>query len=118
MLGVAFAQAADSAAGAAGQSPQGNPLMQMLPMLAVMGVIFYLFMIRPQQKRDKERRDMLAAMAKGDKVVTSGGMCGTIVGLREKTVTLRVSDDPVVKMDFLRGAIVQVTAKDKAKDDE
>jgi len=89
-----------------------NPLMQMLPMLLIFGAIMYFFMIRPNQKREKERREMLASLSKGDKVVTSGGICGSIVGLTDKTVVLRVGDDRNMKMEFLRGAISQVTARD------
>ncbi len=83
----------------------------MLVLFAAMIAIMYFLMIRPNQKREKERRDMLASVAKGDKVVTTGGICGTVVGLSEKTIVLRVSDEPTVKMEFLRGAISQVTSR-------
>ena len=96
--------------GATGTSPlQG--LRGMLPLFLAMIAIMYFLMIRPNQKREKQRRDMMAALAKGDKVVTSGGICGSVVGLSEKTVVLRVSDDPAVKVEFLRGAISQVTSR-------
>jgi preprotein translocase subunit YajC len=88
-----------------------NPLSNMLFLLVAMVAIMYFLMIRPNQKREKDRREMMAALAKGDKVVTSGGICGSVVGLSEKTVVLRVSDEPVVKMEFLRGAISQVTSR-------
>ena len=84
-------------------------------MLVIFFAIMYFFLIRPNQKREKERREMLAAVTKGDKVVTSGGLCGTVVGLSEKSVVLRVSDDPVVKMEFLRGAISQVSSSRSAE---
>ena len=93
---------------AAQQSPFGG---NMLVLFAAMIAIMYFLMIRPNQKREKERRDMLASVAKGDKVVTTGGICGTVVGLSEKTIVLRVSDEPTVKMEFLRGAISQVTSR-------
>jgi len=83
----------------------------MLPMLLIFGVIMYLFFFRPNQKREKERREMLAALAKGDKVVTSGGICGSVIGLTDKTVVLRVGEDPNMKMEFLRGAVSQVTSR-------
>ncbi|NIA14383.1 MAG: preprotein translocase subunit YajC [Nitrospiraceae bacterium] len=82
-----------------------------LPLIAIFAV-FYLLIMRPQQKREKERRAMLAAVAKGDQVVTNGGICGTVVGLSEKSVVVRVSEDPPIKMEFLRGAISQVTDRD------
>jgi preprotein translocase subunit YajC len=92
-------------------APSGNPLNSMLFMfIAVIGIMYFLT-IRPNQKREKERKTMLAALAKGDKVVTTGGICGSVVGLSEKTVVLRVSDDPNVKIEVLRGAISQVTSR-------
>lgn len=86
-------------------------------MVLIFGVM-YLFLILPQQRREKQRRQMLANLSKGDKVITTGGICGTIVGLNEKTVVLKVSDEPVTKIEFVRGAVSQVTsaAKDEKKD--
>lgn len=130
ILGMALTQQTEKAvpapAQAAGQAPvqaavqgaaqagaevaqQQNPLTGMLPMLLAFVAIFYFMMIRPQQKRDKERRDMLAALSKGDAVVTSGGICGTVSGLSENSVVLRVDDN--VTIEFLRSAIVQVTSR-------
>ena len=68
--------------------------------------IFYFMIIRPQQKKAKEREKLLSNLQKGDKVVTSGGLHGTIAGLDEKTVLLQVSDN--VKMKFERSAIANV----------
>ena len=98
---------AEGAAKASG--PAGSPLTNMLPMIVAFIAIMYFLMIRPQQKREKERREMLNALAKGDSVVTTGGMCGTVAALAENTVTLRVNDD--VKIDFVRSAIAQVTSR-------
>ena len=86
-------------------------MSSMLLMFLGIIAIMYFLTIRPNQKREKERQRMLAAVAKGDKVVTSGGICGSVVGLSEKTVVLRVSEEPNVKMEFLRGAISTVTAR-------
>jgi preprotein translocase subunit YajC len=106
------AQQTSTATGAE-QTPRGtaNPFSNMLFLLVAMVAIMYFLMIRPNQKREKDRREMMAALAKGDKVVTSGGICGSVVGLSEKTVVLRISDDPAVKVEFLRGAISQVTSR-------
>lgn len=91
-----------------GAAQPGNPFgMNMLLMMAVLFGIMYFIVIRPQSKREKERREMLNAVAKGDSVVTTGGICGTIVGLSEERVVLRVDDN--VTMEFVRGAISQVT---------
>lgn len=74
--------------------------------LIIMFVIFYFLLIRPQQKRNKERNAMLAALKKGDKVTTIGGIHGTIHDLDDTTVTLRVAHN--VNVTFERGAINSV----------
>ncbi|HOK10498.1 MAG TPA: preprotein translocase subunit YajC [Candidatus Hydrogenedens sp.] len=85
----------------------------MLPMILAFIAIMYFLMIRPQQKREKERREMLNALTKGDKVVTTGGMYGTVVDLSEDKVTLRVDDK--VEIDFVRGAVAQIVSKANEK---
>lgn len=105
-----LAPAAEQAQGAApSAAPSGNPLTGMLPMFIAFIAIMYFMMIRPQQKREKERRAMLGALAKGDVVVTSGGICGTIVNMSDDNVRLRVDDG--VTIDFVRSAVVQVTSR-------
>jgi len=102
----------DGAAGA-GAAPQAQ-MPSMLFMVVAFFFIMYFFMIRPNQKREKERKEMLASLSKGDKVVTTGGLCGTVVGLSEKIVVLRVSEEPGVKMEFLREAIMRVASREKS----
>lgn len=82
----------------------GNPLMQMLPLLLIIP-IFYLFLIRPQQKKQKEHAKMLTELKRGDKVVTNSGIIGTIWGINEKDnfIVLKVGED--TKIEFLRSAI-------------
>ncbi len=105
-------QSAETATEQTAAAPS-NPLTGMLPMIVVFFAIMYFLMIRPQQKREKERRAMLAAVAKGDEVITTGGVCGKVVGLTEDRVVLRVDEN--VTMEFVRGAIAQVMPKDSAK---
>ncbi len=105
---------AQTAAQGAAPSPGGgggSQLNSLLFMVVAMFGIMYFFMIRPQQKRERERREMLAGLSKGDKVVTSGGICGTVVGLSEDRVVLKVSDN--VTIEFLRGAVAQVLSREK-----
>ncbi|MCK7519172.1 MAG: preprotein translocase subunit YajC [Ignavibacteriales bacterium] len=86
-------------------------LISTLVMFGAIFLIFYFMIIRPQQKRAKEREKMLSNMQKGDKVITSGGLHGTIAGLEEKTVLLQVGDN--VKMKFEKSAIASiVTSKE------
>ncbi len=70
-----------------------------LVMFALIIFIFYFMIIRPQSKRQKERQKMLDAMKKGDKVVTSGGMHGKIVGMEDKSVLLEIADNVKVKVE-------------------
>ncbi len=88
-----------------GGSPEGS-LVSTLIMFALIIGIFYFMILRPQQKRQKERQKMLEAVKKGDKVVTSGGLHGTIAGMDDKTVLLQVADN--VKMKFDRTAITGI----------
>jgi preprotein translocase subunit YajC len=76
-------------------------------MFGLMFLILYFMIIRPQQKRQKERQKMLDGLKKGDKVITSGGIHGTIAGLDEKIAVVEISDKVKVKVD--RGSIAGVT---------
>lgn len=90
-------------------APQGGGSANLISTLIMFGaifLIFYFMIIRPQQKRAKEREKMLSNMQKGDKVITSGGLHGTIAGIDEKTVLLQVGDN--VKMKFERSAVASV----------
>lgn len=81
--------------------PQGqdaNPLMSFLPLLLIV-VVFYFFMIRPQMKRQKEIRQFRESLAKGDKVVTTGGIYGRIVEVKETHIVLEIAKDIHIKVD-------------------
>lgn len=75
--------------------------------IAAMFVVLYFLLIRPQQKRQKTRTSMLSALKKGDKVVTIGGLHGTIVEITDDTVILRVNDS--TKLTFDRSSINSAT---------
>jgi preprotein translocase subunit YajC len=108
--GVAWAMAPSPGGGAGG----GSQLLPTLVMFGAMFAIFYFLMIRPQQKQRQDRERMLSAIKRGDKVVTTGGMFGTVTNLTDKTVTLRVADQ--VKVEFKRGAIGRVVEAQVEKD--
>ncbi len=76
-------------------------------MFSLIILIFYFLILRPQQKRQKERQKLLESLQKGDKVVTIGGMHGTVIGLEEKTVLVQVAEN--VKLKFERTAISSVS---------
>ena len=75
--------------------------------------IFYFFLIRPQNKKQKEMEKMLAALKKGDKVVTIGGIHGVVSSVKEKTVILKVDDN--AKLEFNRSAIASVDKPETEK---
>lgn len=80
------------------QGQEANPWMSMLPLLLII-VVFYFFMIRPQMKRQKEIRKFRESLAKGDKVVTTGGIYGKIVEVKETTIILEVAKDVNITVD-------------------
>ena len=75
--------------------------------------IFYFLLIRPQKKKDKETKAMIEAMKKGDKVVTIGGIHGTIITVKDQTVVVKVDD--AARIEFSKSAISSVTPKEAAK---
>ena len=85
------------AQGAAGQGGGGG--LTMLLMLALVFVVMWLFMIRPQQKRQKELNAFRDSLKKGDKVVTVGGIYGTIVEVNDNKVMLEIDKDVKIKVD-------------------
>ena len=91
----------------------GSMLMSVLP-IGLIILIFYFFIIRPQNKKQKETEKMLSALKKGDKVVTVGGIHGVISSTKEKTVIVKVDDN--AKIEFSRNAITSVIV-DKAEKD-
>jgi preprotein translocase subunit YajC len=95
------------------QGEGGGGMMSTIIMFGAIFLIFYFMIIRPQQKRAKEREKMLSNIEKGDKVVTSGGVHGIIAGIDEKTVLLQVSENVKLKVD--RTAISGIlSTKDKS----
>lgn len=90
-------------------------LFQMIWPLALMFVIFYFLLIRPNQKKQKQRQAMLQALKKGDKVITIGGLHGTIVEITDDVVVLRVND--VTKLTFDRSAISNAIVKETASEE-
>jgi len=87
----------------------GGGLISTLIMFGAIFLIFYFMIIRPQQKRSKEREKLLSNLEKGDKVVTNGGIHGIISGLEEKTALLQIGDNVKIKIE--RSAITTVLDK-------
>jgi preprotein translocase subunit YajC len=93
---------------AQGTGPSG--LMAFAPLLIIM-VIFYVLLILPAQRRQKKTQEMLGALKNGDKVVTNGGLFGTIVGIEGDAVQLRIADQ--VKVKVLRSAVAALQPENK-----
>jgi len=85
-----------------------SPWIVQLAMFGAIGAIFYFLLIRPQAKQEKERRAMLDALKKKDRVVTGGGLLGTVTDLRDDEVTLRISENPDVKVRVRRSSVTDV----------
>jgi preprotein translocase subunit YajC len=92
------------------QSPAGNGLIAFLP-LAIIMVIFYVLLILPAQRRQKKTQAMLTELKTGDKVVTSGGLYGTIVALDGDSIQLRIADQ--VKVKVARSAVAGLQTEGK-----
>jgi len=104
LIASAHAQAAGGA--------QPNALLQMLP-LALIFVVFYFLLIRPQQKRAKEHKTMVSALAAGDEVVTAGGMLGRIAEIRDQFLVVEIADGVQVKVQ--RHTVTSVLPKGTLK---
>jgi preprotein translocase subunit YajC len=108
-VGEAFAMGAQPASD--GQQP--SLLIQMVPFILMFGVIYFLI-LRPQHKKQKQQKEMVDALKKGDKVVTSGGIHGTIVGVKEKEGILVLQVAKEVRIEVSRGSVSRV-AEEKGK---
>jgi len=88
--------------------------MESLLPLVLIFVVFYFLLIRPQQKKQKTHREMLEALRRGDRVVTAGGIVGTITKASETELTVEISEG--IKVKVMRGMISDVLAKTEARD--
>lgn len=99
--------------GQGGQSKDGP--MGMLVMFAMIFAVMYFLMIRPQSKKQKEHKTMLESMKQGDKVITAGGLYGTIAGIREKdgVIILKIADN--VKIEIAKSSIARILSVEEGK---
>jgi preprotein translocase subunit YajC len=92
VVNMAYAQ------GAAGAADAGSPLMSFVVPMIFMVVIFYFLLIRPQQKKSKEHKALLDNLKKGDRIITSGGIIGTIVTIDDQLVNVEIADKVRIEM--------------------
>ncbi len=88
--------------------PQPNFIVQLVPMVLIFG-IFYFLVIQPEKKKQKEHQAMLSNLKNKDEVITSAGIHGVVVNVKEKTVVLRLDDN--VRVEFEKDAIMTITKK-------
>ena len=102
-------------AGSGQQSGQGGGAMGMMLPIILIFVIMYLLVFRPQAKKQKDHRRMLDALQKGDRVLTAGGILGTVAGIREKDnmVILKIAEN--VKIEVVKSSIGQKLADEEGK---
>lgn len=107
-----FAAEAPSAPAPAGSptNPQADLLKMALPLI-LMFVIFYVLLIRPQQKKAREHQALVGALKPRDKVVTSSGMYGEVISIKDKTVTMRCGES---KLELLKSSIAEVVERSSA----
>ena len=94
---------------------QPNPsagMAQTLGLMVFMGLAMYFLMFRPQQKKAREHAEMLKTMKNGDKVVTTSGILGTIVGITDKTVSIRSAD---TKLEVLKSSVSEITERNSSE---
>lgn len=89
---------------------QANPFFSLMPFLLII-LIMYLLILRPQMKRQREHRMMLESIKKGDRILTTGGILGTVVGIREKDDVLIVKIAENVKVEMSRSAVAKKITK-------
>ncbi|MDQ1899354.1 preprotein translocase subunit YajC [Paracoccus sp. WLY502] len=93
---------------AAGNAGAGAAFAQFIPLILIFAIMYFL-MIRPQQKRVKQHREMVAALKKGDHVVTQGGIIGKVASVRDEELEVEIASG--VKVRVVRGTVSQVLNK-------
>lgn len=96
--------------GPGGEQGQQSPFF-MVGWLVIMMALFYFMLIRPQQRKEKVRRQMLEAVKSGDRVVFSGGLIGIVTNMKKNTLTVKIADN--TKVEILKGSLTRVLQKDE-----
>lgn len=94
------------------QSTASSFIVNLLPIVFII-VIFYFLLILPQNKQKKKHEEMLRSLDKGDEVITTSGIFGTVVGVKEDSITIKVDDNTTIRI--LKGAVASVKKKEEDK---
>jgi preprotein translocase subunit YajC len=111
-----FSEALNTLSPLLAQAPATTPnptaeMIKMVGMIALFGVMMYLLMIRPQQKKAREHDTLMKGLKPGDKVVTTSGILGVVLTIKDKTVSLRSAD---TKLEVLKSAVAEITERESA----
>lgn len=90
--------------------------LQFVGTMVLMMAVFYVMLIRPQRRKERERRELLAAVKSGDRVMFGGGMLGTVTNVKEKTIVIKIADK--VKVEATRGAVTHVLEEGEFPEDD
>lgn len=99
--------------GAGGQGAGGGSPMSLIFMIIAIFAVMYFLMIRPQQRQKRQHQDLLSNLSKGDKVITIGGIHGTVTGIKDNTVIVKIADN--VKVELNRSSISKVVSSKSSK---
>jgi preprotein translocase subunit YajC len=98
------------------QASGGGMFGMVVPMILVFGILYFM-MIRPQQRKEKERREMIVNLKSGTRVIFGGGIVGTVTNVKDSTFVVKIADN--VKVEVLRGAVSRIVEKgDKLTDED
>jgi preprotein translocase subunit YajC len=112
MNNLLFAAFGPQGGATGGQGSGGSPMSLIFMIIAIFAVMYFL-MIRPQQRQKKQHQELLSKLSKGDKVVTVGGLHGTIAGVKDNTVIVKIADN--VKVEVGRASINKVVSSKTSK---
>ena len=105
----------ESIAYAQSSSPEANPFVSFVPLILIV-IVFWFFLIRPQQKKQKAHQRMISNLKKGDKILTSGGIFGTIIKVSEDRMTVEIAEK--VKVSVERNQVSRLEASSTPKKEE
>jgi preprotein translocase subunit YajC len=97
-----------------GEAGQGSPFGMMVPMLFIFA-IFYFMLIRPQQRKEKERKKLIDELKTGERVMFSGGIIGTVTNVKDAVFVIKIADG--VKIEVARGAVSKILEKGEKPDE-
>lgn len=112
MTANGFGIVAMAAPGAGGTAPGGGGgMLGMVGYMVIFFALFYFLMIRPQMRREKERKKMIETIKTGDRILFCGGMLGTVANVKDQLLAVKIADN--VKIEVARGAVLRVLASDE-----